>query len=35
MPRKGKPFVVRTDPSKEVVVNGLTRDVDVSTCVST
>lgn len=33
MARKGKPLVVRTDPSKEVVVDGLTRDVDVATCV--
>ena len=33
MARKGKLFLVSTEPSKEIVVDGLTRDVDVQTCI--
>lgn len=32
MPKKGKPFLVDTKPTKEVVVDSLTRDISVEAC---
>lgn len=32
MPKKGKPFFVDTKPTKEVVVDSLTRDISVEAC---